>query len=545
MRKQEKSNKGRVGSTLANPTAHRLDHHHHGRRDFLRSLGLIGAGGLMLNKLPVTAASGATSLANALASSDSDRILVMIRLNGGNDGLNTIIPLYDFSTYQSLRPDIHLAPSETWALNGALGVNNFLSDLQPMWNDGKMKVVNNVGYPDQNLSHFRGSDIWATSSDSDEFLESGWLGRLIEEQNPDFLTDPPSEPPAIQIGGASNLIFNNSNNFNYALSTNNPQQLYQIAQTGQLYDVNDVPPCTYGEQMAYVRAVTNTTFTYAGRLAEAYEDGNNDSNADYAMDGLGDQLALIARLIRGGLGTRLYMVELNGFDTHANQVDAHAYLMESLGKNTAAFFQDLEAGGHGQRTLAMTFSEFGRRPEQNGSQGTDHGAAAPMMLFGEGLNGNGILGGLPNLQDFDQIGNLVHTTDFRSVYATIMDYWLCLGGETTDQLLGGDFDRLEAMGLFCTPNSTTEISKAAALTLTAHLNRGELVIRYDLPQSGNVIIRTHDALGRIMATPFNANQYLGAQEMRLPLSAANWSAGVYIVSVETGGRMYSTKVALF
>lgn len=545
MRKQEKSNKGRVGSTLANPTAHRLDHHHHGRRDFLRSLGLIGAGGLMLNKLPVTAASGATSLANALTSSDSDRILVMIRLNGGNDGLNTIIPLYDFSTYQSLRPDIHLQASETWSLNGALGINNFLSDLQPMWNEGKMKVVNNVGYPDQNLSHFRGSDIWATSSDADEFLESGWLGRLIEEQNPDFLTDPPSEPPAIQIGGASNLIFNNSDNFNYALSTNNPQQLYQIAQTGQLYDVDDVPPCTYGEQMAYVRAVTNTTFTYAGRLAEAYEDGSNDSNADYAMDGLGDQLALIARLIRGGLGTRLYMVELNGFDTHANQVDAHAYLMQSLGQNTAAFFQDLEAGGHGQRTLAMTFSEFGRRPEQNGSMGTDHGAAAPMMLFGEGLNGNGILGGLPNLQNFDQIGNLVHTTDFRSVYATIMDYWLCLGGETTDQLLGGDFDRLEAMGLFCSPNSTTEISKAAALTLTAHLNRGELVIRYELPQSGNVIIRTHDALGRIIATPFNGSQYLGAQEMRLPLNAANWSAGVYIVSVETGGRMYSTKVALF
>ncbi|PHI18790.1 hypothetical protein CEQ90_16175 [Lewinellaceae bacterium SD302] len=545
MRKQDNQKNGRVGTTLANPKAHQLDHDRHGRRDFLRSLGLIGAGGLMLNKLPVTAAAGSTSLANALTNADSDRILVMIRLNGGNDGLNTIIPLYDFSTYQAIRPDIRIPEAETWALNGALGVTNNLSALQPMWNDGKMKVVNNIGYPAQNLSHFRSSDIWATSSDSDVVIESGWLGRMIEDEFPDFLTNPPTEPPAIQIGGTSNLVFNNSNNFNYAISTNNPEQLYQIAQTGQLYDVNDVPDCTHGEQLSYLRAVANTTFSYAGRLAEAFDEGANSNEADYMSDRLGDQLALIARLIKGGLGTRLYMVELDGFDTHANQPDWHAYLMQSLGQNTSAFFTDLETGGHGERTLAMTFSEFGRRPEQNGSMGTDHGAAAPMMLFGAGLNGNGILGGLPNLQNLDQAGNMIYSTDFRSVYATIMDYWLCLGGETTNQLLGGDFDRLEAMGLFCSPTSTTERGRIADIGLLAHLNQGELVLKYNLPTTGNVVIRTHDALGRIVATPFNGNQFRGEQEMRLPLSVTGWAAGVYIVSVESGGQMYSKRVTLF
>lgn len=545
MSKQDNHQNGRVGTTLANAAAHKLDHDRHGRRDFLRSLGLIGAGGLILNKLPVTAAAGASSFAHALSNADSDRILVMIRLNGGNDGLNTIIPLYEFETYQSIRPDIYIEEADTWSLNGALGVTNNMSALQPMWNDGQMKVVNNVGYPAQNLSHFRSSDIWASSSDADVLVESGWLGRMIERDYPDFLTNPPAEPPAIQIGGISNLLFNNSDNFNYAISTNNPQQLYQIAQTGQLYDVNDVPPCTHGDQLSFLRAVTNTTFNYAGRLAEAFDEGANSGDADYNDDRLGDQLSLIARLIKGGLGTRLYMVELNGFDTHANQPELHASLLNSLAQNTAAFFTDLEAGGHAERTLAMTFSEFGRRPEQNGSMGTDHGAAAPMMLFGAGLNGNGILGGLPDLEALDQAGNMIYSTDFRSIYATIMDYWLCLGSEVTNELLGGDFDRLEAMGLFCTPSSTTERGKPTDIGLMAYLSHGELVLKYNLPQTGNVVIRTHDALGRIVATPFNGRQFLGEQEMRLPLAAANWSAGVYIVSIEIGGSMYSKKVALF
>lgn len=539
-----KHNQGRVGTTLADEKAHAHDHDHHGRRDFLRSLGLVGAGSLLLNKMAVTTATGTSRLAAALTDSDSDRILVMIRLNGGNDGLNTIIPLHDFGTYQSLRPDIHIAQSETWSIGASLGVNNMLSDLQPLWNDGKMKLVNNVGYPDQNLSHFRSSDIWASSSDSDTVIESGWLGRYVEDEYPDFLIDPPTEPPAIQIGGGSNLLFNNSNNFNYALSTNNPQELYSIAQTGQLYDIQNLPDCTYGEQMGYLRAVANTTFRYAGRLADAYDAGDNQSGANYLDDRLGDQLSLIARLIRGGLGTRLYMVELNGFDTHANQPDWHAYLLQSLGQNTAAFFNDLEQGGHGDRTLAMTFSEFGRRPDQNGSVGTDHGAAAPLMVFGNGLNGNGILGGLPDLQNLDEAGNLIHTTDFRSIYATVMDYWLCLGSDRTDQLLGGDFDRLEAMGLFCSPVSTTDLGQAQDIELLAHLSRGQLVLNYQLPTTGNVVIRTHDALGRIVATPFNGRQFRGEQQLRLPLSAAGWAAGVYIVSLETGGRQYSRRVAL-
>lgn len=533
----------RVGATLNDKKAHRKDHQRFGRRSFLQTLGLAGTGSVLLNKLPVASLS-ASSLTNALAAADNDRVLVLIRLKGGNDGLNTIIPLYEFDTYQAMRPDVHIPAADTWSISGALGVNNQLVDLEPMWKDGKMKLVNNVGYPDQNLSHFRSSDIWATTSDADEFVASGWLGRLLEGEFPDFLVDPPADPPAIQIGGTSNLVFNNSDNFNYSLSTENPAQLYQIAQTGQLYDINEVPECSYGEQVGYLRAVANTTFRYAGVLAEAYDAGNN--SVEYRSDNLGDQLALIARLIRGGLRTRLFMVELDGFDTHANQPDWHAYLMKSLGENTSAFFDDLADGGHDQRVLAMTFSEFGRRPEQNGSLGTDHGAAAPVLLFGEGLNGNGILGGLPDMEVLDEAGNMFHQVDFRSIYATVLNYWLCLDGDFVDQLLGKSFDRLEAMGLFCEgTTSTTDLGRPADIGLNAYLSRGQLAVDYELLQSGNVTLRLHDALGRVVATPFIGRQYLGPQQLRLPLSSINWSAGIYIVSLETGGRTYSRKVGLF
>jgi len=542
MSKTDQLNTMRAGTTLDNKAAHQKDHSRFGRRSFLRNLGLAGTAGFMLNKLPV-AAMGANSLTNLLSTSDNDRILVLIRLKGGNDGLNMIIPVYDFGTYQNVRPDIYIPQNETWSISGALGISNNLSALQPLWNDGQMKVINNVGNPDQNLSHFRSSDIWATSSSSDELISSGWLGRLIEEENPDFLVNPPDTPPAIQIGGISNLVFNNSDNFNYALSTANPQELYQIAQTGQLYDLENLPGCTYGDQLGYLRAVANTTFRYAEVLAEAYDEGTN--SVQYVNDRLGDQLALIARLIRGGLGTQLYMVELDGFDTHANQPDAHAYLLQSLGQNTAAFFEDLEIGGQQDRVMAMTFSEFGRRVEQNGSMGTDHGASAPVMVFGSGLNGNGILGGVPDLQNLDFSGNMFHTVDFRSIYATVMDYWLCLDSDMVDNLLGQDFERVEGMGLFCQTTSTTDPARAADIDLKAYISGGDLVVSYTLPASGDVVLRTHDVIGRIVSSPYHGRQFIGENRIRLPLSSVNWTAGVYVVSLETGGKMYSKKVGLF
>ncbi|MEL7162119.1 MAG: hypothetical protein AAFN92_15290, partial [Bacteroidota bacterium] len=229
----------RKGASLQDGLAHTEDHSN--RRNFLRNLGILGTSGFLLNKLPVNAL-GMSPLTAALASGgDDERVLVFIRLNGGNDGLNTLIPVHDFGTYQDLRPNIHIPRDEVVDFTSTLAVHPQLANLQDMWNDGAMRVAQNVGYPNQNLSHFRSSDIWATTSDADENITSGVLGRYISEIHPDFLSTPPEQPPAIQIGGPGNLLFNNADDFNYAISTRNPTQLYEIARNGALYDVDDVP----------------------------------------------------------------------------------------------------------------------------------------------------------------------------------------------------------------------------------------------------------------------------------------------------------------
>ncbi len=530
----------RKGAKLSDGLAHDQDH---SRRNFLRNLGILGTSGFLLNKLPVNSLAMSSPLTAALADGNEDRVLVLIRLKGGNDGLNTFIPVHDFGTYQSLRPDIYIPRSETVDLTSTLSLHPRLAPLSNFWNEGQMRVVQNVGYPDQSLSHFRSSDIWATTSDADEIVGSGVLGRYLNNIYPDFLSTPPETPPAIQIGGVGNLLFNNADDFNYAISTENPTQLYDIARTGQLYDVNDVPDCTYGEQLSYIRAVANTTFRYAGVLSEAFDAGVN--SAEYENDRLGDQLALVARLLRGQLGTRLFVVELGGFDTHADQADSHANLLNSLSKNIAAFYNDLADGGIDERVLGMTFSEFGRRVYQNGSNGTDHGAAAPLMLFGKGLNGNGTTGGLPDLQNANN-GNLGYQVDFRSVYATVLSNWLCIDPDLVDSLMGQRFERMNDLGLYCQGTTSTRTpDRAEQLKMNAYLSGGDVVIDYELPSNARVGIHFFDVSGQKLNTPFQGNRPAGAQTQRVAISSAGWSSGVYVVSLEVNGRMYSRKLGFF
>jgi uncharacterized protein (DUF1501 family) len=530
----------RKGDSLKDGLAHEQDH---SRRNFLRKLGILGSSGFLLNQLPVSAMS-MSPLAAALTSGDDERVLVFVRLKGGNDGLNTFIPIHDFGTYQTLRPDIHIPRADAVDLTSTLAIHPQLAAIKPLWEAGQMRVVQNVGYPDHSLSHFRSSDIWASGSGADEYVNSGVLGRYISGQYPDFLTTPPEAPPAIQIGGPGNLLFNNANDFNYAISTRNPTQLYEIARTGQLYDTTAVPECTYGEQLRYVRAVANTTFKYAGVLSRAFDAGSN--TAEYENDRLGDQFALVARLLRGGLKTRFFVIEQDGYDTHASQAGDHASLMNSLGNNIKAFYEDLETGGIDERVLSVTFSEFGRRIFQNGSRGTDHGTAAPMMLFGKGLNGNGMTGGLPDLQNVDQGNNLFHTTDFRSVYATIMANWLCIDGNVVDELMGQVFPRIDGLGLSCQGTTSTRTpERAATIGMKAYLNGGQVVVEYDLPANANVNVHFFDMAGRKLSSPFSGRRPAGLQTQHFPLGSVGFAAGIYVLSLEVDGRMYSSRVAMF
>ena len=538
---QDKSKNNKIkGSRLQDGKAHQMAHSNWSRRSFLRNLGLAGSVSMMLGKMPLTAMA-ASPLAKALANDDSDRVLVFIRLKGGNDGLNTIIPLFDYGTYQSLRPDIRIPQNEIIPLNTELGIPNTMSALNNLWQDGQMKVINNIGYPDQNLSHFRSTDIWNSASDADEFDTSGWLGRFFDQQYPDYVTSPPDDPPAIQIGGFGNILFDNTEGTNFAVTVSDPDQLYQLAQTGQLYDPLDVPACYRGEQLTFLRSIANSTYKYAEVIAEKY---NLAANSVEYTTSLGEQLALVARLIKGGLKTKVYMVSIGGFDTHANQLSNHPALLNDLSEAVKSFYEDLENTDHAKNVIALTVSEFGRRIEQNASQGTDHGAAAPMLVFGQGLNGNGFLGSNPDLTDVDNVGNLKFDIDFREVYATLLENWLCVDPDVVDDVLGQPFDRLPDLGLMCSPSSTTGITQPS-IDMQVLTSREQITVQYNLPVSMRTRVTVFDLLGKPVETLFNGHQYQGKHQHIFSTNKSRFSSGMYIITIEAGGIIYSKKVNIF
>ena len=529
----------RKGARLTDGKAHTLDH---SRRSFLYSLGAAGAGSFLLGRTPVNTLRP-SALTQALSLLDNDRILVLLRLKGGNDGLNTFIPVHHYGAYERARPELRIPERETVGFTANLAGHPRLGPLKRLWDEGQMRVVRNVGYPEQSLSHFRSADIWATASDSDTVVPSGVLGRYLEGEFGDFLSNPPEMPPAIQIGGQGNLLFNNSDDFNYAISTNNPNQLYDIVRSGQLHRMDNLPEGSYGEQLGYVRAVANTTFRYAGVLSQAYDAGANDT--EYLQDSLGLQLSLVARMLKGGLRTRLFVVELDGFDTHAEQLEKHAELLDSVATNTAAFYEDLARADLDNQVLTMTISEFGRRVGQNGSMGTDHGAAAPVMLFGPGLNGNGVTGGLPDLSRVDGSGNLIHSIDFRRLYATVFSDWLCLPAHVVDDMTGGGFARMPELGLTCQGSVSTSAPAAAAFPFTAYLVGREAVLAYELPGPAQVTIDFFDTAGRRLRTAYSGRRPGGEQTQRLLLDGGHLASGIYVVSIKVNGRRHSRKLGLF
>ena len=509
---------------MSNSDIHDQEHKKWNRRSFLQALGLVGGGTMMLGGSPLTASSP-SPLATALSLAETDRILVLIRLKGGNDGLNTIVPIYDYDNYANLRPTIKINQSDLYHLSqNNIGLPNFMSDLQSMWGNGAMKVVHGVGYNDQKV------------------VQTGWFGRHFENIYPDYIVNPPAIPAAIQIGSIGNLIFDGDNN-NYAFSVANPNQLENIAQSGTLHDMTNLPPCTYGEQLQFMRGTTNTTFTYAGTIHDAYT--NSTNSVTYLDQQLGRQLAIVARMIKGNLGTKVYMVTLDGFDTHAEQVGQHDVLMNDLANSVKLFFDDLATTGHDQDVLAMTISEFGRRPDENGSNGTDHGAAAPMMLFGPGLEGNGFIGNHPSLTSLDQNGNLVYNVDFREIYATVMQEWLCLPSDVVNQaLLGGNYNTID-LGFICSALSTDDFDTADGFTHFAMYDDNQTIIKFKNPLTQHTVVKLYDILGREVATLKNEMLFAGEHEINVKsVAKTRLHTGQDIYRISIGNEHYSKSIIL-
>ncbi len=511
---------------------HDKEHAKWNRRSFLQALGLVSSGSIILGKTPVSAMNP-TPLTTALGKSNSDRVLVIIRLKGGNDGLNTVIPTYDYSTYSNLRPTIQINQSNSFALSTEFRMPNYMQDIQNLWNSGKMKIVHGVGYPNQNLSHFTSADIWS-SADTSTQEQTGVFGRYFQDLYPDYLLNPPSVPPAIQIGSLSNLLFNGTD-AGYAFSVANPDQLQSIAQNGVAYDLQNLPSCTYGDQLGWIRAVVNTTYTYADVIHQAYTNGSND--VPFNTSNIAKQLAIVSRLIKGNLGTKVYMVTLDGFDTHADELNTHQQLMQDLTNSVKLFFDDLNTVGISQNVLAMTISEFGRRPEENASNGTDHGSASTMMLFGEGLNGNGFASTHPSLSNLDPNGNLQHTTDFRSVYASILENWLCIDPQIVNNVLFQEYTR-EDIGVACNTANYEDFSFHAFFHQPIY-KQNSVSVQFSLNTATHVTIELFNVLGQSIGMVYNKRILSGKYEVDLNPTGKRYTIGQYFYQITVDGKKYS------
>ncbi len=382
------------------------------------------------------AARAAAAEGSSWAQQAQNNILIVVQMAGGNDGLNTIVPYTDSAYYQA-RPTLAIPQSQVITLDGRVGMSPSLSALQPFWASKKMAVIEGVGYPNPNLSHFASMDIWQTLDLSGQG-SSGWLGKyvagLVDNQGHPFqsLAVGQTLPAALQAINAPVPVVGSPETYKLQADPTAPITAAEARIQALLNLYN-----TYPKSSPYA-ALLDATAQSAVNGSKQLEAAATQYKpaATYPTTGFAKGLQVLAEAIVQGLGLRVGYVTLGGFDSHANQAMSQPQLLTDLAEGIAAFYADLAAHNASSNVVIMTWSEFGRRVEENASQGTDHGTSAPLFVFGDAVQGGQIYGEPPDLNSLDAYGNLKFTVDFRSVYATVLDRWLGASGQA---ILGGDY----------------------------------------------------------------------------------------------------------
>ncbi|MGH1516024.1 DUF1501 domain-containing protein [Chryseobacterium sp. JK1] len=372
------------------------------RRDFLKISSLATASLLMPNFLK------SMTLDEALV--PNQNILVVLQFTGGNDGLNTIIPAKNDIYFRERKT---LAIQNSLALTDEAGINPSLSYFKELFDSGELSVMNNVGYPNPDKSHFRSMDIWQSASRSDQFLETGWLGRFLDEEC--YRCEHPTQ--ALEVDDMLSLALKGQNNKAFAFK--DPKRLYQTSQEKyfkSLYDHHH-----HDETVSYLYQTLGSTINNADYIFEKSKAKKTEQT--YPNSQLGKDFKTVASLIKSDINTQVYYLSIGSFDTHVNQNERQQKLFEDINESVKSFVADMKSNGLFNNILLMTFSEFGRRVAQNASNGTDHGTANQMFFISGNLKKKGLLNTLPDLQNLNE-GDLIYKEDFRKVYATILKNWL-------------------------------------------------------------------------------------------------------------------------
>jgi uncharacterized protein (DUF1501 family) len=514
------------------------------RREFLQTTAAATVGTALLSGLPIGAYGYSPALvALTNATTQSDKVLVIIQLQGGNDGLNMIIPLDQYPALMAARPTIALPQNQVLGLTTTTGIHPAMAPLHNLYQNGKLGVVQSVGYPNPNFSHFRATDIWTSGSASNVTLTTGWAGRYLDGEYASYPTGYPStqnpDPLAISIGSVvSNCVQGPSVNMGMAIASTS--SFYQLLSGG----VDTAPNTPAGHELTFIRQVVSQTQVYTTAIQAAAGRAQNLSPL-YPVAGqnsLADQLKIVAQLVAGGLQTRIYVCTLGGFDTHTLQVPttgsttggAHATLLGKIAEAVNAFQDDLQRHNVQDRVVGMTFSEFGRRIKANSGFGTDHGAAAPLLVFGSKVNPI-VHGPNPTLPANAGVNdNIPMQFDFRSIYTSILQDWFRVTPATLTQLFGQNFPYVPVLR----PSAVTAAATAASVAeFTVYPNPvardGRTTVAYD-SAGGHVQIVVLDALGREVRRALD--QVLASGPQYVPVDLSGLAAGAYYCQVREARR---------
>ena len=384
----------------------------------------------------------------------ANRKLILVNLSGGNDGLNTIIPINQYDLYSNLRPNIkvpdtglssYIPLDSTLADDQQIGLNPGMTGFKSLYDQGWLRVIQSVGYPTQNRSHFASKDIYATGNDGNSWLngsDSGWIGRYMESHYQEELNS--TYPLAVQIGSKNiSLGFHGLNEHGMALNITGQDVsgFYSILSGLGGESPTTIPNTHYGTELEHIIQTDNLSNQYSQSISNAFNSGAN--NCSYPDTNLSDQLKTVAKLISGGLESKVYMVEISGFDTHGNQIQnigdptgAHYELLNELSTAIEIFFNDLDSQGLAEDIVGITYSEFGRKAAENGNMGTDHGSVSPMFVFGKPIQG-GVSGTNPDLTEATNDNNFQIETvqhDYRETFGTILQNFMGANNETVDNV---------------------------------------------------------------------------------------------------------------
>ena len=527
------------------------------RRRFIGNVSKTGALAVFLGNIPVRLLALDKNTVNALMDANSDRVLILIQMHGGNDGLNTVIPIDQYSVYYNLRPNIALSDTgsrKILTLSDSIGIHPDMNFFKELYDQGRASIVQNVGYENMNLSHFRGRDIMFMGGGSNDYYNSGWMGRFLDKEYPgypeNYPTDTMKDPLALEIGSSFSLAFHREDGIPVGFNVQSPQQFYDLISGVGVQPPIAFPDSHAGDELRYLMEFEKQSNVYAGRLKDVYNAGHNTAginypetyplNADprFVNNPLSGQLQLIARLLSGGIKTRIFLTRIGGFDTHAEQVEqyntslgGHAALLYHISAAMKAFQDDLAGQGLEDKVLSMTFTEFGRRAFSNASYGTDHGKSFPTLMFGSALKG-GIIGANVNLSDLDN-GNLRYTVDYRQVYTTVLSDWFGASNQTLTDIYFGDWvdkkvDLIEdSMVLSDKTVKSFEISKFYPNPVRDIAN---VVLKLNYPS--DVILRVYDTAGRLLIE--NDLGIQNAGYLQADFSVSGLPAGIYQCYVIAG-----------